>query len=197
MSIVKSAFDTSLDKILSFVSENGDKPCIIAIDGNSGAGKSTLADILYCIYDCNVFHMDDFFLRPFQRTPERLSEPGGNIDYERFLKKVLIPLKAGVEFTYRKYDCKLQKLGKKVKVKPKQINIIEGVYSLHPQFTGKTGLNDFYDLKIFLKIEKYKQMRRLKSRNPELFERFINEWIPMENMYFSTFNIEELCASER
>ncbi|WRK53810.1 hypothetical protein SD457_01355 [Coprobacillaceae bacterium CR2/5/TPMF4] len=28
------------------------------------------------IYDANLFKMDDFFLRPFQRTEERLSMPG-------------------------------------------------------------------------------------------------------------------------
>ena len=33
----------------------------VAVDGNSGAGKSTLADLIGDVYDCNVFHMDDFF----------------------------------------------------------------------------------------------------------------------------------------
>lgn len=30
------------------------------------------------------FGLDDFFLRMEQRTPERLREVGGNVDYERF-----------------------------------------------------------------------------------------------------------------
>ena len=45
------------------------KQIIIAIDGNCTAGKTTLAAVLEKEYDCNVFHMDDFFLRPEQRTP--------------------------------------------------------------------------------------------------------------------------------
>ena len=35
---------------------------IIAIDGKCTSGKTTLASKLAEIYDCNVFHMDDFFL---------------------------------------------------------------------------------------------------------------------------------------
>jgi uridine kinase len=37
---------------------------IVAIDGKCTSGKTTLAAKLAEIYDCNVFHMDDFFLRP-------------------------------------------------------------------------------------------------------------------------------------
>lgn len=33
---------------------------IIAIDGNRAAGKTTLSDFLTSIYDCNLFHIDDF-----------------------------------------------------------------------------------------------------------------------------------------
>lgn len=62
---------------------------IVAIDGNSGSGKSTLAESLSDIYDSNIFHMDHFFLRPEQRTTERIREVGGNVDYERFKEEVL------------------------------------------------------------------------------------------------------------
>ena len=70
------------------------KSIAIAIDGNSASGKSSLAALLKSKYFCTVIHMDDFFLRPVQRTPERLKEPGGNIDYERFVEEVIRPLKA-------------------------------------------------------------------------------------------------------
>ena len=45
-------------------------PVIVAIDGRCGAGKSTLAAVLAERLDANLIHMDDFFLRPEQRTPE-------------------------------------------------------------------------------------------------------------------------------
>ena len=61
----------------------------IAIDGNSGAGKSTLGALLAGVYGGNLYHMDDFFLPPQRKTRERLAEPGGNVDRERFFAEVL------------------------------------------------------------------------------------------------------------
>lgn len=78
---------------------------LVAIDGRCAAGKTTLAASLQAQLACNVFHMDDFFLRPEQRTPERLRQPGGNVDFERFLTEVLRPLRDGAPVTYRPYDC--------------------------------------------------------------------------------------------
>ena len=68
------------------------RPLVIALDGRCGSGKSTLSRRLSDTYPCSVIHMDDFFLRPEQRTEERLSETGGNIDYERFEEEVIRPL---------------------------------------------------------------------------------------------------------
>ena len=78
---------------------------LVAIEGKCTSGKTTLAAQLAKIYDCNVFHMDDFFLQSHQRTPERFAETGGNVDYERFQEEVLLPLKAGKAFSYRPFDC--------------------------------------------------------------------------------------------
>ena len=96
INLVRNSVD-SLQKQKEFV--------IIAIDGNCTAGKTTLAGQLSEMYDCNVFHMDDFFLRPEQRTAERFAQTGGNVDYERFLEEVLIPLGTGKPFSYRPFDC--------------------------------------------------------------------------------------------
>ena len=92
---------------------------IVAIDGKCTSGKTTLASKLAEIYDCNVFHMDDFFLRPEQRTPERFAEVGGNVDYERFQEEVLLPLKSGKAFSYRPFDCSTFTLSAPVTVAPK------------------------------------------------------------------------------
>ena len=105
---------------------------IVAIDGKCTSGKTTLAAKLTEIYDCNVFHMDDFFLRPEQRTPERFAEVGGNVDYERFKEEILIPLQDGKQFSYRPFDCSTFTLANPVTVIPKQLNIIEGTYRHHP-----------------------------------------------------------------
>jgi hypothetical protein len=49
--------------------------------------------------------MDDFFLPFEQKTPERLAQPGGNADHERFAREVLGHLNRGEAFAYRRYDC--------------------------------------------------------------------------------------------
>ena len=152
----------------------------VAIDGKCTSGKTTLASMLAQRYDCNVFHMDDFFLRPEQRTLERLSEIGGNTDYVRFQEEVLTPLQSGSSFSYRPYDCKTQTLSKPVCIYPKALNIIEGSYALHPYFGSP------YDLKVLLTVSPEMQRQRIMQRNPFLHKRFFEEWIPMENRFFET-----------
>ena len=160
---------------------------LVAIDGNSGAGKSTLANMFYKYYDCNIFHMDDFFLRPEQKTLERLKEVGGNVDYTRFKEEVLDNLTKNIVFKYQVYNCKIQSLDSFTIVKPKKLNIIEGSYSMHPT------LINYYDYKIFLSIDSESQIKRILERNGEfMLKRFIDEWIPKENEYFREFNIREL-----
>lgn len=156
---------------------------IIAIDGKCTSGKTTLAAKLAESYDCNVFHMDDFFLRPEQRTPERFAEVGGNVDYERFSEDVLTPLKAGQSFSYRPFDCSTFTLADPVCVIPKKLNIVEGTYSHHPYF------GDPYDLKILLTVDEETQRQRILERSAFLHKRFFEEWIPMENRYFDVLQI--------
>ncbi|MCL2071136.1 MAG: uridine kinase [Oscillospiraceae bacterium] len=166
------------------------KRVTVAIDGNSGAGKSTLAAELklrYDSYGCSVIAMDDFFLRPPQRSESRLSEPGGNVDYERFSDEVLTPLLSGKDFLYRPYNCRTQTLNTPIHIADSKLLIVEGVYSLHPKFA------DVYDLKLFLHVDFDEQLKRIKARNPGLFHRFRDEWIPMENAYFETFEIKQSC----
>ena len=157
---------------------------IIAIDGPAAAGKSTLAAALCEEYDACVIHMDDFFLPPAMRPPERLNEPGGNFDRERFLSEVLPYV--GTDFTYGRYSCQTG-LTEPVNAQKKPLNIIEGAYSIHPDFAGT------YDLKVFLDIDEKLQAERIVRRSPELSRRFFNEWIPLENRYFEHFNIAAGC----
>ena len=82
-----------------------------------GAGKTTLAGMIQKETGCNVIHMDHFFLQPGQRTKERLDEPGGNVDYERVRKEVLIPLSQGKAFAYQPFDCKSMELAGEIKMK--------------------------------------------------------------------------------
>lgn len=165
------------------------KPLMIAIDGRCAAGKTTLAACLQERYGCKVIHMDHFFLRPKQRTKARLSEPGGNIDYERFLAEVLEPLKKGVAFSYRPYDCKTGTFSAPVTIEPGEMTVVEGSYACHPQF------REAYDLRVFLTVEKEEQLRRIEKRNgTEQAAVFKEKWIPLEEAYFSACDVEKACV---
>ncbi len=158
---------------------------VIALDGSCASGKTTLAEKLKSQFDCNVIHMDDFFLRPEQRTPERLAQVGGNVDYERFYQEVLEPVRLGMPFTYQPYDCKTCSLKSPVTVQPKKLTIIEGSYSHHPYF------GEVYDLRVYLTVDPEVRAQRLKLRPSHIQHRFFTEWIPMEQRYFDGFGIPE------
>ena len=166
---------------------------IVSIDGMSAAGKSSLAGLLNETYDCNVISLDSFFLRPEQRTDARLAEVGGNIDYERFLSDVLGPLRAGMPFEYRPFDCRTMELCDPISVDIRSLIVLEGVYSMHPYFHTGCSADNVSTIGVFLEVDKTLQRERLIKRNPALYDRFISEWIPMESAYFDHFEIAERC----
>ena len=165
-----------------------DAPVLVALDGRCGAGKTTLARRLQTELGCRVFHMDDFFLRPEQRTAERLARPGENVDHERFLAEVLSPARQGLPVTFRPYLCQRQALGETVHAAPAPLTVVEGAYACHP------ALWDCYDLRAFLTVDPDEQLRRIESRSgPEKAAMFRTRWIPLEEQYFAAFSISQRC----
>ena len=160
---------------------------IVAVDGRCAAGKTTLAMQIKDFLGGNIIHMDHFFLPPEIRTEARLSEPGGNVDYARFLAEVLSPLVKALPFSYKPYDCSKKQFGESIQIRPHRVNIVEGAYSCHPLFI------DSYNLKVFLTVDKEEQLRRIKHRNGEAALDFAQKWIPLEEQYFEFFNIAEQC----
>ena len=163
------------------------RPLILAIDGMCGSGKTTLAEYLSTCFDASIIHMDNFFL-PFERkTTERLAEPGGNIDYERF-GEVLIPaLKLRNGFSYIAYNCQTQSYDRTIEVPDCDLIIVEGSYALHEYFPK------YYDFSLFLSVTPKEQLKRLEARCQDdyKFHRFKTEWIPMENHYHQAQNVLE------
>mgnify|MGYP000013082933 FL=1 len=159
---------------------------IIAIDGRCAAGKTTLADRLVKELGGDVIHMDDFFLPPKLRTPERRSEPGGNVHYERFLAEVLPKLRTGETFSYQRFDCSRMAPGDWIPVQNNGFVFVEGAYSCHP------ALGDYMDRKVFLDIDSSTQTERIRKRNGEdRLQDFQQLWIPLEEAYFQAFSVKE------
>ncbi len=159
---------------------------VMAIDGRAAAGKSTLSRALSDITGASVIHMDDFFLPPHLRTEERLSQPGGNIDYGRFIEEVLPHLKEKKEFCYNKFDCGKMAIDGENCVKESRCYIVEGSCSHHPLF------ENYADVLVFCDVLPDIQLSRIENRNgKEMLEVFAKKWIPMEEAYFKAFAIKE------
>ena len=184
---MEAAFHEAAERIQAIAHE--DTRVVIAVDGRCAAGKTTLAENLHKMINCTVFHMDDFFLRPEQRSIQRLNTPGGNVDHERFREEVLVPLKKGASrIAYRPYDCHTQALLPSVVAEATETVLIEGSYSCHPE------LWDFYDLRIFLTVDPDEQLRRIALRSgEESVRQFQERWIPLEEQYFTAYRIKERC----
>lgn len=159
---------------------------ILAIDGMCASGKTGLSNALGFALRAPVFHMDDFFLPAEKRTPERLSEVGGNVDRERFRDEVLAPLAKGKPVSYRRFDCGTMTILPPVEIQPGRLNIVEGAYACHPELRG------YYACTACLTVPPQEQLRRIRARDgEEMLERFRERWIPMENRYLEVDRIRE------
>lgn len=163
------------------------RPALLAIDGRCGAGKSTLAGCVAEVLGCPVFHLDDFFLPPALRTPERLARPGENVHHERFLREVLRPFAAGREVRFCPFDCAAGAPGPQVCVPAAPFAAVEGSYALHPALRG------FYAASVFVTCAPQTQRARLAAREgAESLALFETRWIPLEEAYFQAYGVPAL-----
>lgn len=163
--------------------------CIIALDGRAASGKTTLAEDFSAVTGAGVIHMDDFFLPPALRTPERLSAPGGNVHYERFIADVLPHIHFAAPFAYPRFDCSVMALAGDRQVAGSRLRIVEGAYSCHP------ALGEYMSLRAFCDIGKEEQLVRIRARDGEKYlQTFVERWIPLEEHYISACNIREKAA---
>ena len=161
---------------------------LLGIDGPCAAGKTTLAGLLQAEFSCTVLHMDDFFLPPERKTKARLEMPGGNVDWERFYEEVLQRLSRGArQVTYRPYSCQSGALLPPVTAVQTPLTVVEGSYSLHPE------LRPCYGLTCMLRVSPEVQLDRLRRRDPALLDLFVQQWIPLEERYFSAFDLYRQC----
>ncbi|MBQ8292550.1 MAG: hypothetical protein IJX78_01935 [Bacilli bacterium] len=159
---------------------------VVSVEGKCTSGKTTISEALIDKY--TIVHIDDFFLSKGKKTASRLSEIGGNIDYE-LVKDNLLKIKKAWSENQEKvaikcFDCQRQTYYEKELCLKKKL-ILEGVYSYHPYF------NEEIDYLAYIYVDDKTQMNRIEKR--ELKERFINEWIPLENKYFDYYKLEDIC----
>lgn len=166
---------------------NTEGPVIVAVDGRCASGKTTFAQKAAELFEnCNIFHMDDFFLPPEKRTLERLATPGGNVDYERAATELFEPLRREEAVAHRRFDCHTMTMGEPEGIPFRRLNLIEGSYALHPTLAG------YSQLRIFFTCSPQVQLSRLERReSSESLEKFKERWIPMEENYFGGLSVEK------
>lgn len=182
--------EQAADELAAYITELERKKAqvLVALDGRCASGKTTLAELLRQRLSCEIVHMDDFFLRREQRTKERLSIPGGNVDAERFLEEVIEPLLKGADVLYRPYDCHAGAFKEPILLQKTKTVVVEGAYSCRPD------LWEFYDLHVFLTVDPEIQKKRIAARNgAEAAKNFMERWIPLEECYIQAYGIKERC----
>ncbi len=186
-----------LDNILGRMEEaqKNNRRLLLVIDGKCGSGKTTLSERLGERYGCNVFHIDDFYLPIVMQTPEVMKEPGGNINYDRFIAEIMAPLTADNAVVYRPFLCMEQEYDSGVSLKKTGVNVIEGTYCCHPRLRKiYAKLTGWEVITLFMDIDDRNQRDRVRGRVGELrFKLFEDKWIPREREYFSAYSVREYC----
>lgn len=161
----------------------------LALDGRCAAGKTTLAARLAEIYPfARVVHMDDFFLPPALRTPQRLKQPGGNVHFERFLAEAGEGVRTGAGFSHRVFNCAKGDFDGERRFEKSRLTLVEGSYCMRPD------LEPLYTLSAFLDVDPDEQMRRIAARNgPEGLRVFAQRGIPLEERYFDEMDVRGRC----
>lgn len=167
------------------IAEKLDEPWVIAIDGRCGSGKSTLGNKLAETLHSDVLHMDDFYLRKEQRTPERYRTPGENVDHER-VEAYLEKWCQGNPFTWQKFDHETFEPGKTFLTYPGKKLVVEGSYSMY------VSLRRFYTMTVFVQCDEETRRKRLMKREGAKYIDFVSRWIPLEELYFRSEHIEEI-----
>lgn len=142
-----------------------DKLTVIALEGRCASGKTTISNN---IKNATIINADDFFSK------------NDVLDFE-LLYKLLSQLEIKKTVTYKVYSCSTNEYYFKTIKKVEPIVIIEGVYSYHPK------IRKYINRLVYVETTKKLQYERLKQRteNLQIYNKFINVWIPREEKYFN------------
>jgi uridine kinase len=150
-------------------------PLVVAIDGHGAAGKSTIAAAVATATGAALVHTDDFFVAPGGAPgPRGLA---GYYDWRRLRAEALVPLRARRAASFRRFDWERGSgLAGPVVVQPRDLIVVEGVFSAAPE------LSDLVDRSVFVDTPEPERLRRLHLRvAPEEWD---DEWLTAERAYF-------------
>jgi uridine kinase len=156
----------------------------VGIDGAGGAGKSTLADGICEAYwgRVSIVKCDDFY-RPIAEhesgtfSPQEAYEK--HFDWKRLRDEALIPLREDSPARYQRYDWSTDCLAEWIDIEPREIVIIEGVYSTRPE------LRELLDVAIFIDTPRDERLRRMRAR-PQGSTSWIERWMAAEDWYLES-----------
>lgn len=165
-------------------------PVVVAVDGRSGVGKSTLAADIVRDLGASVIHGDDFYRDMSEAERRNLSAVEGVdrfFDWERLRDEALVPLRQSRVASYRRFDWIAgQGLGEVIEVEPRDVVVVEGVYSARPE------LEHFVDVRVLVVLDEIERQRRLDSRAgsvdrhaPEAWDA---RWDAAEYVYFENIS---------
>ena len=166
-----SSFETILDAVRREISSHADSPILIGIDGGGGSGKSTLAkNLAATLEDASLIHLDDF----------ADWSDDSNWQLSTFIERALKPLFAGITSKHRRYDWPTDTLGELFEIPSAGVAIIEGVTAMRME------LREYWRISIWVDCPRELRLERGVERDGEAIRaKWVDEWMPGEDQYFS------------
>lgn len=161
---------------------------IVALDGHSGAGKSTFAAAIAPMLDAAVVHGDDFYRDMPEADRVELSRAQGvdrYFDWERLRVEALTTLVRRRQARFRCFNWVAGRgLTSPVTIDPRDVVIVEGVYSARPEF------DDLLDLKVLVETvsedrdqRRQQRLRTVSRTDPRGWDA---RWDAAERLYFES-----------
>ena len=157
---------------------------IVGIDGPAGSGKTTFAVHLHEALrelgtSVESIPMEDFYL-PQKAKPKEEQSAIDFIryyDWRRLRDQVLIPISAGKEASFRRFDWRGGQLGLWRDVKPNGVFLIDGLSSTRPE------LKEFLTMRVWVDCPRDARLERGLARAAEASTAGWEQVLPEEERY--------------
>lgn len=156
---------------------------VIAITGGTGSGKGHFARHLAekfpakaTVVSMDMYYRDQSTLPLPERQKTNVDNPDA-FDFDKLAKDVY-SLKSGETAEQPVYDYKQRvRIAKTTRLEPRPLLIVEGILALH-----QVGLNELYNLKIFLEVDAdlrlaRRLLRDLREKRHETLDYAINQYL--------------------